>query len=219
MLTLDPASLIMCSPEDAQRHDARHVLDQPAKTPPPPASQLHTLAKPLPTSVPDRPLPERAAAVPAPPPIHDLLDGTPHALEIDAGTMVLGPDGIARVRVREGFWVRRADVTTFLDWLDTLCPAGAPILIDKRRPYALDFSAQQAIVERMRAPAAALLIPTLDKLPLAEYSRETYLRHITTRIFRSEAHALRWLGTFLGDGPFLPAHDLIHLPAPLDLDG
>jgi len=147
-------------------------------------------------------------------PPHENLPAT---LETEAGTLTLRIDGIAHVRIREGYLATRADVALFLDCLDERCPDGVPLLVDKRSPYALDFSAQQALEERLSCRAAAILIPTLDKLPLAEYSRETYLRRIETRIFRSETHALRWLSTFLDHGPYLPAHDLIHLPSALDL--
>lgn len=200
MLTLDPASLIMCSPEDAHLHEAQR----------PPARHPELLASPPPCL---------RSSAPKPAPTPDLLDGTSLAFETEAATLTLGPDGIARVRMHEGRWVNRIDIVAILDWLDTYCPSGTPLLIDKRRPYALDFSAQQAVKEALQVPAAAILIPTLNKVPLAEYSRETYMRRIATRIFRSETHALRWLSTFLDDVPYLPAHDLIQPPDALDLDG
>ncbi len=209
MSTLDPASLIMCPPDAVPRYQAGRTHRKDAG--PELRSPLHQRATAaLPTS-----RTRVDEGQPSLPPPHENLPAT---LETEAGTLTLRIDGIAHVRIREGYLAGRDDVAPFLDWLDERCLDEALLLVDKRKPYALDFSAQQAVEERLSCPAAAILIPTLDKLPLAEYSRETYLRRIETRIFRSETHALRWLSTFLDHGPYLPAHDLIHLPNALDLN-
>lgn len=178
MQPLDPASLIMCTPEEAWRSES---------APPSPACPA-------------------------------LLDEAPEALETEVGTISVGLDGIARVRIGEGRSVDRVAAEGLLGWLNARCPDGMPMLVDKRKPYALDFSGQQAIHEQLRTPAVALLIPALDKMPLAEYARETYLRHVETRIFRSEVHALRWLATFVEAAPYLPVHDLIQPLALPSLD-
>lgn len=206
--TLDPASLILYSPEEAHRYQADRALQQEARL---------GLRSPLlhrATASPPYSRPGDGSEQPSPLPHHEHA---PASLEREAGTLTLRADGIAHVRIREGFWVSREDIVPFLDWLSERCPDGTPLLVDKRRPYALDFSAQQAIEKLLPCPAVAILIPALDKLPLAEYSRETYMRRVETRIFRSETHALRWLSTFLDPGPYLPAHDLIQLPDVLDL--
>lgn len=201
-MTLDPTTLIMSAPDGSHPDRAPR-----APRPRPLSTALSTdIARPLPAS--RAPITTSDAA----------FGGMPEVLETEAGVLSLGPDGIVRVRVREDRWVDRAAVEAFIAWLEAYCPGGAPLLIDKRSPYALDFAAQQAIMERLRAPAAALLIASIDKLPLVEYARETYLRRIETRIFRSEAHALRWLSTFVEPAPFLPLHDLIEVPDPKDLE-
>lgn len=208
MSTLDPVSLTMRPPDAASRHQAGRTPRQDAG--PELRSPLHQRATAaLPYS-----RPRAGGGLPSPLPSHEDLPAT---LETGAGTLTLRIDGIAHVCIREGYLATRADVALFLDYLDEWCPDGALLLVDKRKPYALDFSAQQALDERLSCLAAAILIPTLEKLPLAEYSRETYLRRIETRIFRSETHALRWLSTFLDHGPYLPAHDLINIPNALDL--
>src|SRR5699024_5078263 len=89
-------------------------------------------------------------------------EDAPATLETEAGMLILRTDGIAHVRIREGYLANRADIAPLLDWIEQWCPDGTPLLVDKRTPYALDFSAQQAIEERLACPAVAILIPTLD---------------------------------------------------------
>lgn len=148
---------------------------------------------------------------PAPQPRHgtDVLSASPTVHTSDIGKITVYASGIAHAQISTDRWVRQEHVASMLDWLNERVPAGAPILIDRRSDYSLDFGAQQAITELLRTPAVAILVGDIQQISLAEYSRETYLRKVNTRIFRSEAHALRWLSTYCDDSLLFAPHEFI----------
>lgn len=146
------------------------------------------------------PLPRRDA---------DALSATPTVHTSEVGKITVYASGIAHAQIATDYWVRQEHVASMLDWLNETVPAGAPLLIDRRSSYSLDFGAQQAITELLYAPAVAILVGDIQQISLAEYSRETYLRKVNTRIFRSEAHALRWLSTYCDDPLLCAPHEFI----------